>query len=341
MIRIRVIKAYELAVAIAAVLLLTALVALAVAALSGGGAVETGASAPHIGEELPSFGADSASVWNMERQEEAAVAVFSSSASAEKPLFGEESTLRATGEYIRLPLCAQGEAIIDWDGAPSVLIYHTHTYEAYTMETDGQYEETEKWRTADNEYNVVRVGEELAKQLRELGVQVTHDTTNHELPVLSTAYARSLQTVSARIEAGESYDLCIDLHRDAYCEGYGENTVATPQGRAAKILFLIGRGDYFSAKPDVQANSRFAWQLTDALNGAVSGLCRDVLEKENRYNQHLGERAILIEAGNNYNTLSEVLRSVPYLAEAIAHTLQSAESESISGEYMQLHSGAQ
>ena len=47
-----------------------------------------------------------------------------------------------------------------------VLIYHTHTYEAYEQTQDDPYEETEKWRTADSAHNVVRVGEELAALLR-------------------------------------------------------------------------------------------------------------------------------------------------------------------------------
>lgn len=44
-----------------------------------------------------------------------------------------------------------------------VLIYHTHTYEAYEQTQDDPYEETEKWRTADSAHNVVRVGEELPR----------------------------------------------------------------------------------------------------------------------------------------------------------------------------------
>ena len=37
-----------------------------------------------------------------------------------------------------------------------ILIYHTHTYEAYEQQTDAPYEETTKWRTADERFNMVR-----------------------------------------------------------------------------------------------------------------------------------------------------------------------------------------
>lgn len=337
MIRIRVIKAYELAVAAAAVLLAAALIALAVAAFSGRTATDVETLAPHSVESMPGFG--EGGVRAMDTQE-SAMAVFSASSIEGEALFGAPKSLRVAGEAFAPMLHAQGERMIDWTDVPSVLIYHTHTYEAYTMEEDGLYEETEQWRTANSQYNVVRVGDALAQELRALGVHAVHDDTNHELPVLGTAYARSLETVSARMEAGEQYDLCIDLHRDAYCAGLGENTVDTPGGKAAKILFLVGRGDNFSIKPDTQANLELACRLTDALNTAAPGLCKDVLEKENRYNQHLGGHALLIEAGNNFNTISEVLRAVPYLARAIAAELGRAETQPVRAEYMELSGGA-
>ena len=333
MIRIRVVKAYELAVAGAAILLAAALIALLVKGFSGGEAAATSAPAHIETEYRPASGSAFADL-----QEETALAAFSLSALEEKPLFGEVSSLRVRGERIDIALHAQGEELIRWEKAPRVLIYHTHTYEAYTMEEDGLYEETEAWRTADSRYNVVRVGEELAKELQALGIEVQHDSTNHELPVLGTAYARSLETLSAHMDAGEQYDLCIDLHRDAYIAGTGENTVDTPAGRAAKCMFLIGTGDHFAVKPDAQANTGFAQLLTDELNDAAPGICRDVLVRDNRYNQHMGGHALLIEAGNNMNTLSEVLRMVPYLAEAIARGLWAEQSAAQSAEYMPISS---
>ena len=83
-----------------------------------------------------------------------------------------------------------------------VLIYHTHTYEAYEQTQDAPYEETEKWRTADSAHNVVRVGEELAALLRSLGVEVVHDVTAFEPPNLSSAYTRSLEMLEKRQAAG-------------------------------------------------------------------------------------------------------------------------------------------
>lgn len=207
-----------------------------------------------------------------------------------------------------------------------VLIYHTHTYEAYEQ-TDDRYKETEKWRTADNEHNVVRVGETLAALLRSHGMEVVHDQTAFEPPNLSTAYTRSLDMLETRSASGESYDLYIDLHRDAFAASYaGPNTVSVGGVNAAKLMMLIGKGEGqtgqgFDVKPDWEGNLLIAQGVTDLINAQAQGLCRDVCIKSGRFNQHVANGCILIEAGNNKNTLAEVLAAMPYLADAIAQVM--------------------
>ena len=203
-----------------------------------------------------------------------------------------------------------------------VLIYHTHTYEAFAQVEDAPYAETEKWRSADSRFNMVRVGAELAALLRSMNVEVVHDTTAFEPPVLSTAYARSLEMLRARQAAGETYDLWIDLHRDAYIEGQkGPNSVDLGGGKAARLMMLIGSGQGFDEKPDWEENLSIAQAITAALNEQSEGLGRDVAVKTGRYNQHVARGCILIEAGNNRNTLEEVLCAMPALADAICQAL--------------------
>lgn len=209
-----------------------------------------------------------------------------------------------------------------------VLIYHTHTYEAYEQTPDDPYQETEKWRTADNAHNVVRVGEELAALLRGLGIEVVHDVTAFEPPNLSSAYTRSLEMLQGRQAAGERYDLYIDLHRDAYAESQtGPNTVSVGGVEAAKLMVLIGKGEGqtsegFDQRPDWEANLAIAQTMTDCLNAQAEGLCRDVCLKSGRFNQHVAVGCVLVEAGNNRNTLEEVLAAMPYLADAVLEALE-------------------
>ena len=72
--------------------------------------------------------------------------------------------------------------------------------------------------------------------------------------------------------------------------------------------------------------------LTDKLEAQCEGLSRDVKVRTGRFNQHIAPRCVLIECGTNENTLEEVLCGIPYLAQAIAETLDALEAETMSNE---------
>ena len=203
-----------------------------------------------------------------------------------------------------------------------VFIYHTHTDEAYEMDGEHPYKQTEKWRTTDQSCNVVRVGEELAAQLRSAGIHVTHDCTDYEQPRLSTAYSRSL--VGLKNAVLEGYDLYIDLHRDSYSKGNGANVVPVDGQDAARLLFLIGQGTgSLEDRPDWEANQKAAEAISQAVNARADGLSRGVKLKSGRYNQQAAVPCILIEAGNNLNTLPQALRAIEPLAHAICQFFDS------------------
>lgn len=207
---------------------------------------------------------------------------------------------------------------------PRVLIYHTHTWEAYEMTEDAQYTPTETWRTKDERYNVVRIGEALAKALTDAGFEVVHDKTAFEPPTLSTAYTRSLEMLEGRLAAGETYDYIFDVHRDAYSGLYnGANGARHEGGQMAYVMMLVGKGTGatgagFDARPDWPKNLDLAQRITDAINAQVSGAAREVKIKSGRFNQHISTGALLIEVGNNRNTLDEALAACPVIARAIA-----------------------
>lgn len=209
-----------------------------------------------------------------------------------------------------------------------ILIYHTHTYEAYEPTETYTYKQTEKWRTKDERCNVVCVGEELSRLLTAFGYEVVHDTGAYEPPVLSTSYTRSLAMLEQRTSDGETYDLYIDLHRDAYTKSMeGQNTVNVNGLQLARVMVLIGKGtgQSFDIKPEWEKNYAIAQSITNALNEQVDGLCRRISLKTGRFNQHIAPQCILIEAGNNMNTLDEVLASMPYVADAIDQVLNVTE----------------
>lgn len=295
MVRIQVIKASKLAVSAALIVLA---IVLALLALRDGGETRESSALPE-GEVVAAFANASA-----------------------LPLVPGETRAPAQ-EDVRVEVVTASPAP-QAANAPRVLIYHTHTYEAYRQVDEDAYQETEKWRTADPAHSIVRVGEALSLLLTNAGCQVTHDVTDHELPDLRTAYTRSLKTLEGYAERGERFDLYIDLHRNAYSEGMRECAVIGGQ-ELAELMLMVGRGDNYRDKPDFEANYAFAVRVTQAINAQADGLCRDVLVRTGRYNQHVGTPAVLIEVGHNENTLQQALASMPYLADGLLVGLETEE----------------
>ena len=94
--------------------------------------------------------------------------------------------------------------------------------------------------------------------------------------------------------------------------------------RVAQLMLLVGNGGDYDVKPDYEVNLAFATRLTQRLNALADGLCRPVLVKNGRYNQHVGTPSVLIEAGHNLNTLEEALAATPYLARALEEMMREA-----------------
>ena len=315
MVRIKVYKASQLAVAAAAILMAAALIAVLISIALRGGAETVGGTTI---------------IW-----EEAAVevaAAFSMVDFPDGPIIPDPEDFIPENEHTDEPADEIIIEIIRAEAAPEenvgmaerqarVLIYHTHTHEAYAQDAEDPYVETEAWRTADQGHSVVRVGEALSELLRGYGMEVVHDVTDHEPPKLSTAYARSLKTLEGY--ADEEFDLYIDLHRDAYNASMKEYAESNGQ-RMAQLMVLIGNGGEYEVKPDYEANLRFALELTNCINEKNPGLCREVMVKNGRYNQHIGTPAILIEVGHNENTLQQALSSMPALADALKEVLTSS-----------------
>ncbi|MEE1200369.1 MAG: stage II sporulation protein P [Christensenellales bacterium] len=209
---------------------------------------------------------------------------------------------------------------------PRILIYHTHTHEAYEQVDYARYDAIEAWRTTDTSHSVVRVGQELAALLEARGFEVTHDTTDHELNELSTSYTRSLETLQSYTSP---FDLYLDLHRDAYVEGTSKNFSTSDGQQIARLMLLIGNGEGFQEKPYYKQNLAFAEALTERINFYQPNLCKDVMVKNGRYNQNIGVFSVLVEVGHNKNTLEEALRALPYLADGLTDLMIMSPDESL------------
>ncbi len=197
--------------------------------------------------------------------------------------------------------------------APQILIYHTHSQEAFSDSILG-----------DSDTTIVGAGEMLAQILRqEYGYNVIHHTGEYDVPSRDYAYSKSLPALEQILEENPTIEVVIDLHRD----GVNENTrlVTDVNGNStAKIMFFNGlsrtkkNGQIsYLENPNLQENLAFSFQMQVAANEYYPGLTRKNYLNGYRYNMHLRGKSLLIELGAQTNTVEEIKNAI----EPLAHIL--------------------
>ena len=196
---------------------------------------------------------------------------------------------------------------------PTVLILHSHATESYT--NTEHYVESSEYRTLDENYNMVSVGDHLYRLLEDQGVGVIQDRQFHDNPSYNGSYERSRQSVQSYLQENPSLCLILDLHRDAMVDSQGNQigyTVDTNSGKAAKVMLVVGAWN-----DNWQENMALAVKLQARLEQICPGICRPISLRSSRFNQDLSAGALLIEVGAAGNTRQEALRATEILAEAI------------------------
>lgn len=204
---------------------------------------------------------------------------------------------------------------------PAVLIVHTHSSEAYTMEAGFEYPESDALRTLDERYSVIRVGDEIADILTEAGISVLHDTQPNDYPNYNGAYERMRQTIEGYLAEYPSIQMVLDIHRDAAEDADGNPVALTADvgGEAcAELMLVVGTDEGGLSHPDWQENLANALKLQVLLNRSAPGLCRNLNLRTERFNQHETPGSLLVEVGASGNTLAEALRSARILGQALA-----------------------
>ena len=193
-------------------------------------------------------------------------------------------------------------------GDPKVIIYHTHSTESYMPYSESNYH-----REAE-EGTVRDVGNVLESELKKKGINVVHDKTLHDRPSYNESYGRSLNTVKALMKKYPTAEYVIDLHRDAAASSAKEGKVMKIDGeRVAKFSLVVGRGN----ENYVELYS-FAKKVSQTAESLHKGFGGPIIEKEYRYNGFVSNKAILLEIGNNKNTIEECRATARYFSEVMA-----------------------
>lgn len=193
---------------------------------------------------------------------------------------------------------------------PQILIYHTHSQEAFADSVPG-----------DVNTGIVGVGECLTKILTEqYGYRVLHNTGQYDVETRDNAYSRALPAVEQILAENPSIQVIIDLHRDEVAE---ETKLVTDiQGRpTARFMFFNGlsrtrkTGDIdYLANENQEANLAFSFQMQLKAAEYYPGLTRRIYLKGYRYNMHLRPRTLLVELGAQNNTVEEAINACDPLA---------------------------
>lgn len=193
---------------------------------------------------------------------------------------------------------------------PQILIYHTHSQEAFADSVAG-----------DVTTGIVGVGERLTQILTEqYGYRVLHHTGEYDVETRDNAYSRALPAVEQILAENPSIQVVIDLHRDEVAEG--TRLVTDIQGRpTARFMFFNGlsrtrkTGDIdYLVNENQEANLAFSFQMQLKAAEYYPGLTRRIYLKGYRYNMHLRPRTLLVELGAQNNTLEEAMNACDPLA---------------------------
>ena len=206
---------------------------------------------------------------------------------------------------------------------PQVLIMHTHGSEAYTPDGADTYTATDTCRTTNNDQNMIRVGEEIASVLTEMGLSVVHDTELYDYPDYNGSYDRSLAAVQRYLEQYPTIKVVMDVHRDALIgeDGTVYKPVTTIGGeQCAQVMMVMGSDAKF-AHPNWQKNLSLAVKIQQEMNTLWPTLARPIGLRENRYNQQLTTGSLLVEVGSHGNTLQEALAGARMFARSAGAVL--------------------
>lgn len=206
--------------------------------------------------------------------------------------------------------------------APQILIYHTHSQEAFADSVSG-----------DASTTIVGVGEYLAKLLREkYGFNVMHNTTTYDLIDgkldRNKAYSMAETDIQRILAENPSIEVLLDIHRDAMDEQ--THLVTDINGKpTARFMFFngmsrtrkIGNIDYLP-NPYREENMSFAFQMQLKAEEYYPGVTRRIYLKGYRYNLHLLPKTLLIEVGAQNNTLQEEKNAMEPLAHMLSMVLK-------------------
>lgn len=209
------------------------------------------------------------------------------------------------------PIAAyHGVKTVSENGEPlPVLVLHSHNAEAYDQPGVPRYVDY------DDTLTVIQTGASFVQMLEERGIPVVHDTSHYMDEDYDLTYVETRKMFLERLPQ-EEFAMILDLHNDGMDRSY--TTAVGPDGKEmAAFLFVISREDV--ANGPYGTNAGFARDLEREMEEQLYGISRGIYYNwDVFYNHDLHPASVVIEVGGYMNTVEEALRSLEYLADAVA-----------------------
>lgn len=232
----------------------------------------------------------------------------------------DSTTMTSPEELDAEALLAKDLKIDKETKGPKVLIYHTHSQEAFADSVPG-----------DTSTTIVGVGTYLTELLNARGIETIHhegvyDLIDGELD-RSKAYDLAEPEVRRILEENPGIEVLIDLHRDGVAEG--THLVTEINGKpTAQIMFFNGlsrtkaNGDIdYLYNPYIQDNLAFSLQMQLKAAELYPGFTRHIYLRGYCYNMNIMPKTLLIEAGAQTNTVEEMRNAMEVLADTLDKVL--------------------
>ncbi len=206
---------------------------------------------------------------------------------------------------------------------PKVLIVHTHGSESYTPSSTYNYEQTGNYRTGDTNFNMIRVGKQLAEAIRSEGIEVIHDTSINDYPSYNDSYNKTGKVIERYLKEDKDIAMVLDIHRDALGDENNIVRLATDIGsrKAAQVMIVCGT-DTNLDNPYWKQNLSLALYIQQNIEKNYPGFMRPVNLRKERFNMHLTTGSLLFEMGTNGNTLEEALLSADILGSELGKIIK-------------------
>jgi stage II sporulation protein P len=201
---------------------------------------------------------------------------------------------------------------------PQILIYHTHSQEAFIDSKPDEESDT-----------VVGVGTYLTKVLEEqYGYNVIHDKSCYDVVDgvwdRNKAYNYARDGINKILEENPSIEVVIDLHRD----GAPKRSIMINGEETAQIMLFNGlcrdqEGPLTRLEnPYLKDNLSFSLQLQMKSLELYPGLFYKNYLHAYRYNLHVRQKSILMELGTDYNSLQSAKNAMPLFAQILDSVLK-------------------